>query len=253
LPESAAEQARRKGKPVEKQRVWDPFLTASDRQWAQTRRKQPIGFGSSPALLMIDLYRGGFGDRPEPLQEAMRIWPWSCGPNGWRALPAIVRLLDAARSRGIPVIHSTMRPSDDGLLGWLEALHADGSGAMARNDPDPAIQARAREIIPEVRPRAGEAQIAKAGPSAFWGTPLTGHLQQLRVDTLIVAGMATSGCVRATVVDGAALRLRMMVVEECVFDRLDASHAMSLFDIDVRYGDIVSLDAALDRLSARAP
>jgi nicotinamidase-related amidase len=238
-------------------RIWDPYLTPSDRQWVATRGKRPVGFGGSPALLMIDLYRGGFGDRPEPLDVSMRTWPWSCGLNGWNALPSIVRLLAAARAARIPVVHSTMRRSDDGLLGWMEALHTDGSGVMARagdsgSSGDASIAQRARQIIPEVQPLPGEAVIEKAAPSAFWGTPLIAHLQQLGVDTVIVAGLATSGCVRATVVDGAAFRLRMMVVEECVFDRVDAAHAMNLFDIDQKYGDVVSLETTLARLPARA-
>ncbi|WP_076998430.1 isochorismatase family protein [Variovorax sp. KK3] len=231
-------------------RIWDAFLTPTDRQWAQLRAKRPIGFGERCALLVIDLYRGGFGDRDQPLLESMREWPWSCGPHGWRALPHIRTLLAAARAAQVPVIHSTMRQSDDGLLGWMEALHGDNGGAMARGDAQ--RNARAKEILEEAGPRPGEAVIAKSAPSAFWGTPLVGHLQQLRVDTVLVAGMATSGCVRASVVDGAANRLRMMVVEECVFDRLEASHAVSLFDIDQKYGDVVTLDRALEAIAFHA-
>jgi nicotinamidase-related amidase len=108
---------------------------------------------------------------------------------------------------------------------------------------------RTKEIIEEVRPLPGEAVIVKAAPSAFWGTPLIAHLNQLKVDTVILAGMATSGCVRATAVDGAANRLKMMVVEECVFDRIEASHALSLFDIDQKYGDVVSLAKTLETIS----
>lgn len=232
-------------------RVWDAFLTPVDREWTALRAKRPVGFGERCALLVIDLYRGGFGDRDEPLLQSMREWPWSCGPHGWAALPHIVRLLAAARAARVPVIHSTMRQSDDGLLGWMEALHGGNGGAMASGDA--RRNARAKEIVDEVKPLPGEAVIAKSAPSAFWGTPLVGHLAQLRVDTVIVAGMATSGCVRATVVDGAANRLRMMVVEACVFDRLEASHAMSLFDIDQKYGDVVTLERALDAIAAGTP
>jgi maleamate amidohydrolase len=226
-------------------RIWDAFLTETDRRWTAHRAKRPVGFGARTALLMIDLYRGGFGDRKQALLEAMREWPWTCGPHGWRALPQIVRLLAAARAANVPVIHSTMRRSDDGLLGWMDALHGV-DGAMVRGDDAAVMATRAKEIIEEVKPLPGEAVIAKAAPSAFWGTPLIAHLHQLRVDTVIVAGMATSGCVRATVVDGAANRLRMMVVEDCVFDRIEASHALSLFDIDQKYGDVVSLTQTLE-------
>ena len=189
-------------------RVWDPYLSESDRQWLDARPERPQRLGSSPALLMIDLYRGGFGDAPQPLAESVKRWPWSCGMNAWNALPAIVQLLAAARRARIPVIHSTMRSSADGLAGLIE----------------------------------------KTAPSAFAFTPLLAHLRDLGVDTVLVAGMATSGCVRATVVDGVAHRYRMVVAEPCVFDRLDASHALSLLDINQKYGDVVGLDDAVSYL-----
>lgn len=221
-------------------RPWDRFLTESDRAWVTSRQKKPVGFGRKPAVLMIDLYRGAFGDRPLPLAESVREWPWSCGMAGWNALPHIVRLLSEARRAGVPVVHSTMRRSDDGVLGWLDFLHGTQGSLKASGNA-----AAAKEIIPEVAPLPGEALMEKSAPSAFCWTPLAAHLRQLDVDTVIVAGMATSGCVRASVIDGVAHRLRMIVVEECVFDRLEASHAMSLFDIEQKYGDVVPLEQVL--------
>ncbi len=226
-------------------RIWDRFLSESDREtvrvWAAARQKAPVEFGRKAALLMIDLYRGGFGDRPQSLAESMRDWPWSCGMQGWNALPNITKLLAEARRLRVPVIHSTMRRSDDGVLGWLDALHGS-AGSLSSSGKIAA----AKEIMPEVQPIAGEAVIEKAAPSTFWGTPLTAHLRQLDVDTVIVAGMSTSGCVRASVVDGAANRLRMIVVEECVFDRIEASHALSLFDIEQKYGNVAALGTVLE-------
>lgn len=221
-------------------RPWDRFLTDADRAWMAGRARKPVGFGRKAALLMIDLYRGGFGDRPLPMAESMKQWPWSCGMHGWNALPHIVRLLAAARATGMPVMHSTMRRSDDGLQGWMDFLHG-ASGALSAS----GNAAAAKEIIPEARPIAGEAVIEKAAPSAFWGTPLVAHLRALDVDTVIVAGMATSGCVRASVIDGVANRLRMIVAEECVFDRVEAAHAMNLFDIEQKYGDVLPLEEIL--------
>jgi maleamate amidohydrolase len=224
-------------------RIWDSYLSETDRQWAGSRPARPMRLGKHPALLLIDLYRGGFGDVPEPLLESTRTWPWSCGMNGWNALPNIVKLLVAARAARIPVIHSTMRDSSDGLAGWMDALHAKGAGTLAGQLAGNAI--RAREIVPEAAPLPGEPVITKSAPSAFAFTPLLVHLRDLGIDTILVAGMATSGCVRATVIDGATNRYRMVVVEPCVFDRIEASHAMSLFDIDQKYGDVVGLDVAL--------
>jgi nicotinamidase-related amidase len=100
---------------------------------------------------------------------------------------------------------------------------------------------RRHEIVAEVAPIAGEVVLRKAAPSAFFGTLLAAHLLHLGVDTLLVAGESTSGCVRASVVDGCSYRLRMMVVEECVFDRHMAAHAINLFDMHTKYADVVSL------------
>jgi nicotinamidase-related amidase len=111
---------------------------------------------------------------------------------------------------------------------------------------------RQYEIMEQVAPIAGEAVLRKTAPSAFWGTPLVAHLNQLRVDTLLVAGETTSGCVRASVVDGCSYRYKMIVVEECVFDRHEACHAINLFDMHQKYADVVSLEAALDYLQHRS-
>ena len=90
------------------ERVWDRFLTPADQAHLARSRDRRIGRGQRPALLLIDLYRAVFGDRREPLPEAIETWPSSCGPAAWDSLPNIQRLLAAARSAGIPVIHITM-------------------------------------------------------------------------------------------------------------------------------------------------
>jgi nicotinamidase-related amidase len=161
-------------------------------------------------------------------------------------LPSIQQLLAAARDVEIPVIHITMLDAD-GLPGWSEATRRDTITPVT----DPAMLERWRrrtEIVPEVAPWPGELVLRKSAPSAFWGTPLIGQLNYLDVDTLLVAGESTSGCVRATVVDAAAHRFRTIVVEECVFDRHEASHAINLFDMHQKYADVVSLTDALDYL-----
>ena len=101
---------------------------------------------------------------------------------------------------------------------------------------------RANDIIDEVAPLPGELVITKASPSVFWGTPLLGQLSARRIDTLIVAGESTSGCVRSAVVDGCTNRFNMIVAEECVFDRTEASHAINLFDMNQKYADVLPLD-----------
>jgi nicotinamidase-related amidase len=193
-------------------------------------------------LLLIDLYRWVFGDRPQPLLDAIEEWPASCGLAGWEALPAIQRLLALSRELGLPVIHMTGL-DNAGMPGWSEARHGGlGRGGVANTSRVPAERRKHRyDIIDEVAPIEGEVVLRKTTPSAFNGTPLVHHLVSMGVDTLIVAGESTSGCVRASVVDGCSYRFRVIVVEECVFDRHQATHAINLFDMHTKYADVLPL------------
>jgi nicotinamidase-related amidase len=203
------------------------------------------GFGEKPALILIDLYRWVFGDKPEPILEAIAKWPSSCGLDGWNALPHIQKLLAKSREAGIPIIHTT------GLDGAGVASRSPRreSELQANRDPDAQDRLRRRyDIIDEVGPLPGETVLRKASPSAFWGTPLIGHLNALHIDTIITCGESTSGCVRASVVDGCTYRFRMVVAEECVFDRHQATHAMNLFDMNQKYADVLPLQEVVDYL-----
>lgn len=227
------------------QRVWDQYLTDRDRAHLALRPPRRRGFGEKPALLLIDLYRWVFGDKPEPILEAMKQWPGSCGLEAWDALPHIQKLLATSREMGIPIIHTT------GLDGAGVASRSPQreSDLQANRDPEAHDRLRRRyDIIDEVEPLPGETVLRKASPSAFWGTPLIGHLNALHVDTIITCGESTSGCVRASVVDGCTYRFRMVVVEECVFDRHQATHAMNLFDMNQKYADVLPLQEVLEYL-----
>jgi maleamate amidohydrolase len=227
------------------QRVWDQYLTERDRAHLAMRPPRRRGFGEKPALLLIDLYRWVFGDKPEPILEGMKKWPSSCGLEAWNAIPQIQKLLAKSRELGIPIVHTT------GLDGAGVAPRSQRRQTELEADKDPEARERFRrryEIIDEVEPLQGEAVIRKASASAFWGTPLIGHLNSLHIDTIITCGESTSGCVRASVVDGSAYRFRMIVVEECVFDRHQATHAMNLFDMNQKYADVVALQGVLDYL-----
>ena len=219
------------------ERVWDRFLTEQDKAHVGMKQPRPIGFGKRPALLLIDLYRWVFGDKPQPVLEAIKDWPGSCGMAGWNAIPHIQTLLRTAREARIPIIHVTGL----GGAGVDEWSFRRGDGKKA---PTPEMQDRQRrkfDIIDEVEPLPGEAVLKKLSPSAFWGTPLVAHLNQLGVDTVIACGESTSGCVRASVVEGTTYRFRMIVAEECVFDRHEACHAINLFDMNQKYADVLPL------------
>jgi nicotinamidase-related amidase len=228
-------------------RVWDRFLTEQDRAHLAMSTHRRIGFGAKPALLLIDLYRWVFGDQPEPLLEAVKTWPGSCGLTAWQAIPQIQTLLKVAREASIPIVHMTGL-DHAGVEGWSvrrEAMPPAGLSPAARER-----RQRRWDIIEEVAPLPGEAVLRKSSPSAFWGTPLVGHLNYLGVDTIITCGESTSGCVRASVVDGCTHRYRMIVVEECVFDRHETTHAINLFDMHQKYADVVSLSEVVEYLTA---
>lgn len=229
------------------ERVWDRYLSDRDRERGSLEPARRKGAGIKPALLMVDLYRWAFGDAPEPLLDAIKTWPGSCGLAGWEALPHIERLLGEARSLGIPVVHITGMGD---MPGWRDATPRGGK----RDDPAALDRlSRRYDIMDGVTPIDGEVVLRKVSPSAFMGTPLVGHLVGLGIDTLVIAGESTSGCVRATVVDGKSHRFKVIVPEPCVFDRDEASHAINLYDMDQKYADVIPLDDVLDYLRSTAP
>lgn len=240
-------------------RVWDSFLTDRDMELNQRRAKGEVGFGRLPALLLIDNYRNVLGDRPQPLLEAIEEWPASVGLSGWTAIGHIQKLLLLARKVGIPVVHVTSFPKDGrSVKGWsasigksqaLKTVGVDGTSAgLAHANREDLF-----EIVEEVAPIDGEVVLRKAAPSCFFGTPLAAHLNHMKVDSLIIVGESTSGCVRATVVDAASHRYRVTVVEECVYDRCEASHAMNLFDMDQKYADVVPVEIVSQYLERYSP
>jgi nicotinamidase-related amidase len=105
---------------------------------------------------------------------------------------------------------------------------------------------RATQIIDELRPGEGEPVVSKIAPSAFWGTPLVSYLIKNQIDTLIVAGGVTSGCVRASVNDAFSLGYKICLVEDCVFDRGEASHKVNLWDMNAKQANVVGLAEALE-------
>jgi maleamate amidohydrolase len=221
--------------------IWDDVLTDRDKQvFAAAGYGKRQGFGSRPAVIVVDVNYNFVGDVPEPILESIKKYRNSCGEEGWQGVYQIGKLLEAARAKGVPIFYSTAssRPSALTAGRW--------HGKNSRGEED--FQRRARdgnEIVREIAPHEGDIVILKDKPSVFFGTPLMSYLNELRVDTLLVAGTTTSGCVRATVVDAFSYNFRVAVVEECVFDRGQASHKINLFDMQAKYADVIPLQEAL--------
>ncbi len=217
---------------------WESFLSERDKKHDELwGKKELYGFGQKPALVLIDIYYSVLGTVREPIFESMKQWPSSTGLEGWAAVDKTVELLKAARENGIPVIH--VKGLHTGVNHW-------GRRKRKQVEMSTELKQKGTEIVDEVKPIVGELVIEKAAASAFHGTPLVFQLVSLGIDTVIVAGETTSGCVRASVVDGATNRFRMGVVAECVFDRTESSHYLNLYDMHNKYADVVNLDYAKD-------
>jgi nicotinamidase-related amidase len=221
---------------------WRDFQTEQDRAHLEVWGKsEPRGFGSSPAVLVIDVYYWALGVRREPLLESIKSAPGSCGMAGWDAVDRTVELLALARRTDVPVIYAK---GMDAPGKW----RTDRKG-LGRAAPD--VIARANDIVDEIAPRPGEVVIQKASPSALYNTPLSTLLAERGIDTVICCGESTSGCVRATVVDANSRGFKVGVVEECTFDRVQMSHHVSLFDMDQKYADVVDLSTVDDYFRRR--
>ncbi len=197
-----------------------------------------MGIGVRPALLVVDVTFAFCGHRGSSLAEAVSSYPLACGPAAWEAMPRLAGLVDAARQRNVPVIFTrAARPLSASRWSDKNTRHDD------------APRADARDIVPECGFRDElDVMIEKEGPSAFFGTPLTRHLIGLGVDSVVVAGTTTSGCVRATVVDAFTHNLKVAVAADACFDRVDASHRMSLFDMGLKYADVLSSERLIHLL-----
>ena len=213
-------------------RPWDRFLTSSDREVISAAGYGTKGgFGERPVLLVVDMTYNFCGDRPEPILASIKSWRASCGEAAWIAVPQIEALIAVARQRGAPVIYTLRDARDDG---WDRGRWR---GKNRRSGEDTARDGN--RIITELAPQPGDIVVHKQKPSAFFATPLIAQLTQLRCDTVIVAGCTTSGCVRATAVDAFSYNLHVAVPEDAVFDRAEASHAISLFDMNAKYADVM--------------
>jgi maleamate amidohydrolase len=193
--------------------------------------------GSRPALLVVDLMRAYF-DEASPL----------CLPSA-DGLSQAAEVLAAARSAGILVVHTRVRYGEDGLDGGIFLQKVPALRHLVGDSP-------MGEPMPAVAPRPHEAVVVKQYASSFFGTSLASLLQSQRVDTVVVVGASTSGCVRATAVDALQHGFIPLVVRDASLDRDRAVHEASLYDLQAKYAEVVDLSTALAyfaSLTAEAP
>jgi maleamate amidohydrolase len=212
---------------------WKDVIPAADLELYTGWRRETF-VGARPALLAIDLYDLVYRGGPHPPNELNARYPNSCGIFAHRAIAPTKRLLSAARRAGIPIFYCTQetRPQNrpKGARSTRQALNVPPDGYA---------------IYHEFTPQPEDVIITKQRASIFQGTPLFSHLSLLGIQSLIVCGESTSGCVRASAVDAVQNGFRPMVVREAVGDRSTAAHEQSLFDLQAKYADVVSLDETL--------
>jgi nicotinamidase-related amidase len=214
---------------------WRSVLGAEDAgNLARYSRQRGPFEGGSPTLMVVDVTEAFVG--PDLLvAEAQETWRQACGEKAWAAVPAIVRLIDAFRRANRPVMFTT----PDGGQQW--------TGPVTRGTSS-ADQAAGRQIIAPLTPAEDEWVLRKPKASAFFGTPLVTSLVNIGCDTIVLAGGTTSGCVRATAVDGCSYGFEMLVAEDGCFDRATLSHLVSLADLDAKYARVLPADQIIHTL-----
>ncbi|QOZ72538.1 Nicotinamidase-related amidase [Bradyrhizobium arachidis] len=220
---------------------WDDVIPLDEREtYALAGLGGAAGFGRRPALLVIDVQYRSVGDRPMPIRDAIKQYPTSCGEAGWHAIAHIAELVRLFREKERPVIfpHVARKVGQD-----QGAFSAKIPGIMR-------IPSEGYDFVREVAPQPGELLLPKTQASAFFGTPLATYLIGAGVDSLVVTGCTTSGCVRASVVDACALNFKSIVPSDAVYDRSPTSHAVNLFDIASKYADVMPTQVAIERLRA---
>ena len=221
--------------------AWDGIITEDEeRRYAKAGFGGSGGIGKRPALLIIDVQYRTVGTKPKPYWEAIEEYPTSCGDAGWAAVDRIAPLLALFRQKGFPVLYPHVAPKNV----------ATDSGRLAEKIPSiMGIDAKGYEFVAEIAPRPGDVLLPKKHPSAFFGTPLVSHLIDLEVDTLVVTGCTTSGCVRSSVTDAFAYNFRVLVPDDCVYDRAPTSHAVNLWDMNGKYADVMPSSEVMALLS----
>jgi nicotinamidase-related amidase len=227
-------------------RQWDAFLTAGDKEvYRYSERKSSLGMGVRPALLVIDATYDFAGEHPLPVLEAMKRWPLSCGQSAWDAISHIRTLLGVVRAMGIPVFFTTYFDArEDGVgRGRMRAPVMPGEKSSPGGPSG-------TDIVKDIAPSAQDFIIRKPRPSAFFGTRLVSLLNELQIDTLLVCGGTTSGCVRATVLDAYSYNYLTCVIEDCTFDRIESAHAVNLFDMVEKYADVRQVEEVVKYLAS---
>lgn len=199
--------------------------------------KREVFVGENPAVLMVDVYKASYEGGQQKVIDVIRENPSSCGERAWAMVEPAKQLLSAARTAGIPVTYCT---------GDTRSLSGN---SRATNRQVLKEHDGSYEILEELAPQSNDLVVYKQRASAFYGTPLMSHLTQMGIQSLIMGGGTTSGCLRAAVQDAKANGFHVTLVEECCYDRTAINHKVNLFDMHHKYADVMHLDEVLEHIS----
>jgi len=232
------------------ERIWDKYISKRDQGvFNAAGFGQSAGFGERPVLMVIDVNYAFCGDRREPILDSIKRWKLSCGEVAWDALPILVKLIETAHIKEIPVIYTTGYSRTDkwdrGSWSWKNPRGEN----LEHSEPAPKTNRDGNDIMDEITPKPQDIVVWKQKPSAFHEAPTMSYLNLLKADTVIIAGTTTSGCVRATAVDAFSHNFHVSVIEDGCFDRSDVSHAITLLDLHAKYADVVKSDVVIEYLN----
>lgn len=218
--------------------VWDEIADV-DMRLIYRAYQRPLGIKGRIAVVAIDLYDKAFEGGPLPPRDLQDTYPSSCGKYAHAAIAPISAVFAACRSASIPIIHITANVS--------------GTAVVASNRQPDRLEFAGREsrwaFRSELAPVADELVVVKERASAFYGTQLVAELVSRNVDTIVVVGQTTSGCVRASVVDAYSNGFHTVVVEDGVFDRSWLNHQVNLFDLHHKYADVMDAKTVIGLLA----
>ncbi len=223
---------------------WDGLITDEDvRRYAAAEFGGPGGIGKRPAMLIIDVQYRTTGDTRKPFFESIKDYKTSCGAVAWDAMDKIVDLLTLFREKDWPVLYPHVAPK----------LAYDAGRLGSKMPSIMEVPERGYHFPPAVAPREKDILVPKRHPSGFFGTSLASYLVDLEVDTLIITGATTSGCVRSTTIDAFSYNYRVVVPSDAVFDRAVTPHNANLFDMAMKYADVRPTSEVVEQLTALPP
>ena len=207
-------------------RIWEDLLTELDEQVISkagydkegASSWESRGLGDNPAVLVIDMQELIVGD-DEPILDAVEKHRTAMGEIAWDAIDYIEPFLDFTRDHGLPVTYTRVIPS-------------------SYDDPDHDDL----QIVDPIAPEEGDTVVDKSYASAFYGTDLLSRLVRGGHDSVIIVGNSTSGCVRATAIDAKQNGFDVLLPQECIFDRIEASHKIGLMDLWMKYAEVLETE-----------